>query len=237
VLLRIENLKAFYGGFQALWGVSLEVPERMIVALLGANGAGKSTLLTTVSGLVPEFEGKIEFQGQSLERLTPNQIVRQGIVHCPEGRRVFSQLTVFDNLKMGGYLCRRDKRKLKESFNRVMEYFPVLRERKKQKAGSLSGGEQQMLAIARALVADPKLLLIDEASLGLAPLLIADLLKIIQRINQDGTSILLVEQNARMALSIAHYGYVLEMGKIVFHGKSDDLCRDERVVQSYLGMT
>jgi branched-chain amino acid transport system ATP-binding protein len=237
VLLRIENLKAFYGGFQALWGVSLEVPERMIVALLGANGAGKSTLLTTVSGLVPGFEGKIEFQGQSLERLTPNQIVRLGIVHCPEGRRVFSQLTVFDNLKMGGYLCRHDKRKLKESFDRVMEYFPVLRERKKQKAGSLSGGEQQMLAIARALVADPKLLLIDEASLGLAPLLIADLLKIIQRINQDGTSILLVEQNARMALSIAHYGYVLEMGKIVFHGKSDDLCRDERVVQSYLGMT
>lgn len=235
MLLRLENLDVFYGNVQALWSVSIDVPEGAILALLGANGAGKSTLLKTVSGLTPQVKGRIEFQGRDITRLPPEKIVRLGIIHCPEGRRLFPQLTVMENLKMGGFSCRHDKKKLREFFERVMEYFPRLKQRQKQRAGSLSGGEQQMLAIARALVADPKLLLIDEASLGLAPIVVMELFEIIERINRDGTTILLVEQNANIALSIAHYAYVLEMGRISLHGKSTDLLQDERVTQSYLG--
>lgn len=235
MLLRVEEVETFYGRVQALRGVSLEVAERTIVALLGANGAGKSTVLNTISGLVDPAKGKIEFEGRNIVHTPPEKVVRLGIIQCPEGRRVFPHLTVLENLKMGGYSCRKDQRKLQESFARVMGYFPRLEERKRQRAGTLSGGEQQMLAIARALVADPKLLMIDEASLGLAPIMVTEVFRMVQRINRDGRSILIVEQNAKMALAIAHYAYVLELGGIAVHGPSQDLLRDERVTRCYLG--
>jgi len=235
LLLRVEEVETFYGRVQALRGVSLEVAERTIVALLGANGAGKSTVLNTISGLVDPAKGKIEFEGRNIVHTPPEKVVRLGIIQCPEGRRVFPHLTVLENLKMGGYSCRKDQRKLQESFARVMGYFPRLEERKRQRAGTLSGGEQQMLAIARALVADPKLLMIDEASLGLAPIMVTEVFRMVQRINRDGRSILIVEQNAKMALAIAHYAYVLELGGIAVHGPSQDLLRDERVTRCYLG--
>ncbi len=235
MLLRVEEVETFYGRVQALRGVSLEVAERTIVALLGANGAGKSTVLNTISGLVDPAKGKIEFEGRNIVHTPPEKVVRLGIIQCPEGRRVFPHLTVLENLKMGGYSCRKDQRKLQESFARVMGYFPRLEERKRQRAGTLSGGEQQMLAIARALVADPKLLMIDEASLGLAPIMVTEVFRMVQRINRDGRSILIVEQNAKMALAIAHYAYVLELGGIAVHGPSQDLLRDQRVTRCYLG--
>jgi len=235
LLLRIEEVETFYGRVQALRGVSLEVGEKTIVALLGANGAGKSTVLNTISGLVDPAKGKIEFEGRNIAYTPPEKVVRLGIIQCPEGRRVFPHLTVLENLKMGGYSCRKDQRKLRESFARVMGYFPRLEERKRQRAGTLSGGEQQMLAIARALVADPKLLMIDEASLGLAPIMVTEVFRMVQRINRDGRSILIVEQNAKMALAVAHYAYVLELGEIAVHGLSQDLLRDPRVTQCYLG--
>ena len=237
MFLKVDHIETFYGKVQALRGVSLEVSEKAIVTLLGANGAGKSTILNSISGLVPPANGKIEFEGKSIVRISPEKIVRLGIIQCPEGRRIFPQLTVRENLTMGGYTCRRNKEKLRKSFNTVMEYFPRLEEREKQKGGTLSGGEQQMLAIGRALVADPKLLMIDEASLGLAPMMVTEVFRIIQRINRDGRSILVVEQNAKMALSIAHYAYVLELGHISLQGPSRDLLRDPRVTESYLGGT
>ena len=234
MLLGLENVEVFYSAIHALRGISLEVPPGAIVALLGANGAGKSTTLKAISGLVPLFKGSIKFEGQGITHMSPEKIVRLGVIHVPEGRRIFPELTVVENLKMGGYSCK-DKAKKRESFSRVGEYFPRLRERWRQRAGTLSGGEQQMLAIGRALIANPKLLVVDEPSLGLAPLLVRELMKIIQQLNQEGITILLVEQNAKMALSIASYGYVLELGKISIQGKSSELLADPKVKQSYLG--
>jgi branched-chain amino acid transport system ATP-binding protein len=234
LLLELENVEVYYSAIHALRGITLEVPPGAIVALLGANGAGKSTTLKAISGLVPVFKGSITFEGQGTTDMSPERIVRLGIIHVPEGRRLFPELTVVENLKMGGYSYK-DKAKKRESFSRVAEYFPRLRERWKQRAGTMSGGEQQMLAIGRALIAHPKLLVVDEPSLGLAPLLVRELMKIIQGLTQEGITILLVEQNAKMALSIASYGYVLEIGKISLQGKSSELLSDPKVKQSYLG--
>ncbi len=234
MLLRLENVEVYYSAIHALRGVSLDVPKGAIVALLGANGAGKSTALKAISGLVPVSNGSITFEGQGITGMRPEKIVRSGIMHVPEGRRLFPELTVAENLRMGGYSCR-DRTKKRESFNRVAEYFPRLKERWTQRAGTLSGGEQQMLAIARALIGNPKLLVVDEASLGLAPFLVKQVMEIIRGLNQEGITVLLVEQNARTALSVASYGYVLELGKISIHGKSSELLADEKVKQSYLG--
>src|SRR5262245_61860844 len=205
----MTNVETFYGSIRALKGISLEVPEGSIVALLGANGAGKTTTLKTISALTPAAVGTIEFMGQRIERLAPEKIVRLGISHVPEGRQVFKDLTVLENLKMGAYV-RRNKRDIEASLQTVFAYYPVLRERRRQRPGTPPRGEQQMLAIGRALMARPKLLLLDEPSLGVAPKLVEEIFRIIKGINQEGITILLVEQNANKALSIAHYGYVLE---------------------------
>jgi len=231
----MENVEVSYGPVRVLKGISLDISEGAIVALLGANGAGKSTTLKTISGLVHASRGEILFEGKKISNMAPERIVQWGITQIPEGRRIFPELKVVENLKMGGTPCR-DKTRRRESFRRVMRYFPVLMEREKQKAGTLSGGEQQMLAIGRAIMANPRLLMIDEPSLGLAPLLVKELMGIIQRLNQEGTTILLVEQNAIMALSITQYGYVLELGKIAVQGKSSELLGDGKVKRSYLGI-
>ncbi len=233
-MLQLENVEVFYNAIHALKGISLHVPRGVIVALLGANGAGKSTTLKAISGLVPVAKGSIIFEGQTITSVSPDKIVRSGIMHVPEGRRLFPELTVAENLRMGGYTCK-DAAKRKAAFERVAEYFPRLKERWAQRAGTLSGGEQQMLAIARSLIANPKLLIVDEASLGLAPFLVKQLMGIIRGLNQEGITVLLVEQNAKMALSIASYGYVLELGKISIQGMSSELLADKKVKQSYLG--
>jgi branched-chain amino acid transport system ATP-binding protein len=235
MLLRIEGLVVSYGLVQALRGISLDVTEGNIVALLGANGAGKSTTLKAISGLVPIIGGIIEFRGQQIQHKAPEEIVKLGAVHVPEGRNVFPELTVMENLKMGGYLNRKNFRK-GEAFSAVMQYFPRLRDRLKQQAGTLSGVEQQMLAIGRALMATPRLLMVDEPSLGLAPLLVKEVAKIIKALNSSGTTVLLVEQNAMIALSISDYAYVLELGKIPVHGNSADLMAHAGVKQAYLGI-
>ncbi len=231
--LRVEDLVVSYGAVEALKGVSLEVPEGQIVAVLGANGAGKSTLLRTVSGLVRAKAGKILYDGQDLQGLPPHQIARLGIVHIPEGRRVFATLTVEENLNLGAYGC--PKEEAQRAKDRVLGLFPVLRERRRQLAGTLSGGEQQMLAIGRGLMRSPKLMLLDEPSLGLAPLLVEQVFATIVRINKDGVPILLVEQNARKALEIANYAYILEVGKLTLSGLAAELAQDERVREAYLG--
>lgn len=231
--LRVEDLVVSYGAVEALKGVSLEVPEGQIVAVLGANGAGKSTLLRTVSGLVRAKAGKILYDGQDLQGLPPHQIARLGIVHIPEGRRVFATLTVEENLNLGAYGC--PKEEAQRAKDRVFGLFPVLRERRRQLAGTLSGGEQQMLAIGRGLMRSPKLMLLDEPSLGLAPLLVEQVFATIVRINKDGVPILLVEQNARKALEIANYAYILEVGKLTLSGLAAELAQDERVREAYLG--
>ncbi len=231
--LRVEDLVVSYGAVEALKGVSLEVPEGQIVAVLGANGAGKSTLLRTVSGLVRAKAGKILYDGQDLQGLPPHQIARLGIVHIPEGRRVFATLTVEENLNLGAYGC--PKEEAQRAKDRVFRLFPVLRERRRQLAGTLSGGEQQMLAIGRGLMRSPKLMLLDEPSLGLAPLLVEQVFATIVRINKDGVPILLVEQNARKALEIANYAYILEVGKLTLSGLAAELAQDERVREAYLG--
>jgi branched-chain amino acid transport system ATP-binding protein len=235
VLLKLENVEVFYGVVQVLRSISLDIPQGAIVALLGANGAGKSTTLKTISGLTPILRGNIMFEGRGIRNIVPEKIVQLGITQIPEGRRLFPELKVVENLRMGGSACH-DQAKKKESFERVMRYFPVLKERGKQRAGTLSGGEQQMLAIGRGIMANPKLLMIDEPSLGLAPFLVKELMNIIQSLNGDGITILLVEQNARMALSIAEYGYVLELGRISTQGKGSELLVDEKVKRSYLGI-
>jgi len=233
-LLTINNVETYYGNIQALKGVSLIVPEGSTVTLLGANGAGKSTTLKAISGLVPAASGTIEFMNQRIDRLAPERIVRLGISHVPEGREVFKELTVAENLKMGAY-TRRDKREVAASYESVYTLYPVLKERRLQLAGTLSGGEQQMLAIGRALMGRPKLLLLDEPSLGLAPRLVEEIFTVIQRINREGITVLLVEQNANKALGIAEYGYVLETGRIALEDQAASLLQNDHVRRSYLG--
>ncbi len=233
-LLRIENLHTYYGHVHALKGIDLEVGEGEIVTLIGANGAGKSTTLRTISGLVRPREGRIEFNGHVLNHVPAHRIVQMGVCHVPEGRRIFTTLTVMENLMMGAYTVK-DERTIQENLRRVFDLFPRLAERKNQLGGTLSGGEQQMLTIGRALMARPKLLLLDEPSLGLAPMLVKAIFETIREINARGTTILLVEQNARAALKIAHRAYVLETGRVVLSGPARELMQDERVRKAYLG--
>ena len=233
-LLTVDGIETFYGGIQALKGVSLEVPEGSIVTLLGANGAGKSTTLKSISGLVPPTRGTVAFSGRRIDGLPSEKIVRLGISHVPEGRELFPELTVLENLKMGAY-TRTDRRAVGRGLERVQAHFPILAERRLQLAGTLSGGEQQMLAIGRALMAEPRLMLLDEPSLGLAPMLVEEIFRIIREIHDHGTTVLLVEQNANKALSIADYGYVLETGTVSLAGDSRQLLRDDNVRRSYLG--
>ena len=233
-LLVLDGIETFYGAIQALRGVSFKVPEGSIVTLLGANGAGKSTTLKCISGLVPAARGTVSFRGQRIDGLACETIARRGISHVPEGRELFPELTVLENLKMGAY-ARRDRRAIQAALERVHACFPILAERRVQLAGTLSGGEQQMLAIGRSLMAEPVLMLLDEPSLGLAPMLVEEIFAIIRGIHAGGTTVLLVEQNANKALSIADYGYVLETGTIALAGDSQQLLRDDRVRRSYLG--
>ncbi|MGX9135518.1 ABC transporter ATP-binding protein [Rummeliibacillus sp. JY-2-4R] len=232
-MLKISNVETYYGQIQALKGINLVVEEGKIVTLLGANGAGKSTTMKTIVGLLKPKKGSVEFLGEEVTGLRPDQLLRKGVALVPEGRAILSSMTVMENLDMGAY-HRKDKNVDKE-IEAVMERFPILRERKTQFAGTMSGGQQQMLAIARALLSKPKLLLLDEPSMGLAPLIVADIFKIIKEIKDDGTTVLLVEQNAKQALKIADYGYVMETGKIIIEGKASDLLEDPRVVEAYLG--
>ena len=233
-MLEIKDLHVSYGGIQALRGVSLNVPDGKIVTLIGANGAGKSTLMRTISGLVKAQSGSILWNGQELLGKPIDQIVASGIAMSPEGRRVFADLTVLENLKIGAYL-RKDKAETEKDLEWVYSLFPRLRERSWQSAGTLSGGEQQMLAVARALMSHPKILMMDEPSLGLAPLIVKDIFSIIREINKQGVTVLLIEQNANMALHTADIGYVLETGKITMHGSGKELLADESVKAAYLG--
>ncbi len=233
-MLKIENLHVFYGGIHALKGISMEVPEGKIVTLIGANGAGKSTTLRTIVGLVKPKEGKIYYLDEDITGKPSHYIVRKGIALVPEGRRVFANLTVYENLLMGGY-NRPEDDEFKKDLDYVFSLFPRLLERKNQLAGTLSGGEQQMLALGRALMSRPKLMMLDEPSLGLAPKLVEDVFRSIQEIHKNGTTILLIEQNAMAALQIADYGYVLETGKIVLEGTGEDLLHNEDVKRAYLG--
>ncbi|RRN69899.1 ABC transporter ATP-binding protein [Peribacillus simplex] len=233
-MLKIENINVYYGNIQALKGISLSINEGEIVTLIGANGAGKSTMLKTISGLLKPKQGKIMYEGQSIGGKAAQSIVKMGISHVPEGRRVFANMTVEENLQLGAYL-RKDKAGIKQDMEKVYELFPRLLERLKQQSGTLSGGEQQMLAMGRALMAKPRLLLLDEPSMGLAPLLVKQIFHIIEEINKTGTTILLVEQNANLALSIADRAYVVETGRIVLSGKSEELTASEEIKNAYLG--
>jgi len=234
-MLKIENLHVHYGAIHAVKGVSLYVEAGEIVTLIGSNGAGKSTMLRTISGILKPSQGSISLNGKGvIHGLEPHEIVKLGISQVPEGRAIFANLTVLENLQIGAYL-RKDSEGVKQDFEKVFALFPRLKERKIQSAATLSGGEQQMLAISRALMAKPKLLLLDEPSLGLAPIVGQSIFKTIQEINRNGTTILLVEQNAHMALTVAHRGYVLQTGELVMEGKGKDLLETERVRQFYLG--
>lgn len=234
-LLRIENLHVYYGHIHALKGITLEVNKGEIVTLIGANGAGKSTTLRAISGLVPVREGDIVLDGQSLKGMPAHKIVQRGLTHAPEGRHIFPTLTVDENLAMGAYVLGKDKAAIERNRERVFALFPRLAERRHQLGGTLSGGEQQMLTIGRALMSNPRLLLLDEPSLGLAPLLVRLIFETICAINAEGVTVLLVEQNARAALKIAHRAYVLETGRITLSGSAQELLADERVRKAYLG--
>ncbi|MEZ2717277.1 ABC transporter ATP-binding protein [Niallia circulans] len=233
-MLHIKDLNVYYGNIQALKGVTLDIKEGEIVTLIGANGAGKSTLLKTLSGLIKHKKGSIEYLGKSIAGKPAQSIVKAGMSHVPEGRRVFSNMTVEENLELGAFL-RKDKQEIQKNLQKVYEIFPRLFERKKQLAGTLSGGEQQMLAMGRAIMAKPKLLLLDEPSMGLAPIIVRTIFQVIQEINEEGTTVLLVEQNAHMALSIAHRGYVIETGKVVLSGSAQELQESDELKQAYLG--
>ncbi|PTN36081.1 ABC transporter ATP-binding protein [Desulfonatronum sp. SC1] len=234
-MLELRDVQAYYGNIQALKGISLNVQAGEIVTLVGSNGAGKSTTLMTISSVVPVRSGSITFLGKDITKTATDKVVAMGITQVPEGRMIFPALTVLENLRMGGYL-RKDKAGLKEDEERAFKMFPILKERRKQYGGTLSGGEQQMLAIARALMARPKLLLLDEPSLGLAPIVVENIFDVIVQINKEGTTVLLVEQNAQMALQIAHRGYVLETGLVTMSGEASDLLEDPKVQAAYLGM-
>ena len=234
-VLRIDGLQTYYGKIHALKGISLSVQKGQIVTLLGANGAGKSTTLKTISGLVRSAAGKITFLGKDITTTPPHDIVRMGLIHAPEGRRIFKGLSVQENLDLGGFTNAQDKAGKERRLQYIFELFPILFERRQQDSALLSGGEQQMLAIGRALMTEPKLMLLDEPSMGLAPFLIQAIMKIIRKLNEQGTTILLVEQNAKVALKLADYGYVLETGKIVIEGDGATLRQDESIVKAYLG--
>jgi branched-chain amino acid transport system ATP-binding protein len=233
-LLRIDNLSVFYGSIQALRGVSLRVDQGEVVTIIGANGAGKSTTLRTVSGLLAPKQGTIEFDGERIDGWAPHRIVQRGLVQVPEGREIFANLTVEENLQIAGYI-RTDRDGIRRDRDRALDLFPRVRERLRQQAGTLSGGEQQMLAIARALVARPRLLMLDEPSLGLAPQVVRSIFQVIGEINREGTTILLVEQNANMALHVAHRAYVIEVGRIRMEGPASQLAASDEVRKAYLG--
>lgn len=233
-MLKVQDINVYYGAIHALKGISVEVTEGQIVTLIGANGAGKSTILRTISGLLRAKTGDILFEGKSIGAMPAEEIVKRGIVQVPEGRRIFANMTVEENLELGAYI-RSDKAGIRKDINKVFERFPRLLERRTQVAGTLSGGEQQMLAIGRSLMTQPRLLLLDEPSMGLAPLLVKEIFSIIKEINAGGTTILLVEQNANMALSIAHQAYVLETGRITLSGSAKELSESEAVRKAYLG--
>lgn len=233
-MLKVENLHIKYGAIHAVKGIDIEVNEGEIVTLIGANGAGKTSTLHALSGLIKAHEGTISYDGKVLNKCSAQDIMKLGISHVPEGRRIFSDLTVLENLELGAYL-RKDKAGIKKDMEAVYERFPILRDRSKQNASTLSGGEQQMLAMGRALMANPKILLLDEPSMGLAPLLVKEIFNIIKDINAKGTTVLLVEQNARMALSVAHRAYVMETGNIVMSGTGKELAESEDIQKAYLG--
>lgn len=234
IALSVKGLKVKYGAIEALKGIDLVVREGEVVALLGANGAGKTTTLRKISGLIEASEGSIVFYDKDITKSEPEKIARFGIAQSPEGRQIFRDLTVEENLKAGAFAIR-DSEEIKKNFERVYKYFPVLQERKKQVASTLSGGEQQMLAIARALMSSPKILLLDEPSLGLAPLIVQDIMNIVKEIKNEGTTVIIVEQNAAQTLKIADYAYVLELGSIRTHGRAEDLRKDPKLVEAYLG--
>ncbi|HCS39641.1 MAG TPA: ABC transporter ATP-binding protein [Anaerolineaceae bacterium] len=233
-MLNVDDISVNYGAINALRDISFTLNEGEIVALIGANGAGKSTSLNTVSGLLRPTTGKVEYLGSDITSVTPQAIVNLGIIQVPEGRKIFAKMSVWENLEMGAYTVK-DRKVIQERYEMVYEKFPRLKERRNQPGGTLSGGEQQMLAIARGLMAGPKVLLLDEPSMGLSPILVEQIFDIIQEINKTGTSILLVEQNALMALAIADRGYVLDTGRIVLQGNADDLLHNPTVINAYLG--
>lgn len=233
-MLTIKDLQVYYGVINAVKGISFEVNQGEIIALIGANGAGKTTILHTITGLIQARSGSIEFNGTELTKTPAHKIVSLGMAHVPEGRRIFQQLTVYDNLKMGAY-TRKDKKEIADTLEKVYERFPRLKERKTQIAGTLSGGEQQMLAMGRALMSHPSIILMDEPSMGLSPLYVSEIFDIIKEINKSGTTVLLVEQNAKKALSIADRAYVLETGKIVLSGDAHELMNNDSVKKAYLG--
>ena len=233
-MLEIKDLNVFYGAIHALKGVSLTVGEGELVSLIGANGAGKTTTLHTISGLITASSGTVMLDGQDLQKASPHRIINMGLAHVPEGRHVFARMTVEENLRMGAYILK-DQKKINENLEKVYSHFPRLKERWKQLAGTLSGGEQQMLATGRALMTDPRIVLMDEPSMGLSPLLVKEIFSIIQQLHDSGITILLVEQNAKMALAISDRAYVLETGCIAMSGKASELAEDDRVRKAYLG--
>jgi branched-chain amino acid transport system ATP-binding protein len=233
-MLQIENLQVAYGKVQALWGVSISIEAGQIVALVGANGAGKTTLLKTISGLIRPTSGSIAFEGESLKMATPTQIVRRGLIQVPEGRKLFPEMSVMENLLLGGYCTPANQRH--QRLEEVFAVFPALKRRERQIAGTLSGGEQQMVAIGRGLMAAPKLLMLDEPSLGLAPFMVEEMFRVVQEVNRLHVTVLLVEQNTEHALSIAHKGFVMESGRIVLSGSGSDLLANPEVRKAYLGL-
>ena len=233
-MLEIKDLEVYYGMIQAIKGISFEVNEGEVIALIGANGAGKTTILHTISGLIAPKKGSITFEGQEITKIPAHKIVENGLAQVPEGRRVFPSLSVLQNLKLGAY-TRKDKKEIDDTLKMIYERFPRLEERKNQPAGTLSGGEQQMLAMGRALMSKPRIILMDEPSMGLSPIFVNEIFDIIKQVSASGTTVLLVEQNAKKALSIADRGYVLETGRITLEGKASDLLHDESVQKAYLG--
>ena len=233
-MLEVKDLEVYYGVIQAIKGVSFQVNQGEVIALIGANGAGKTTILHTVTGLLSPKRGSVVFEGKEITKVPAHKIVSMGMAHVPEGRRVFAELSVYENLKMGAY-TRKDKKEIEESLANVYKRFPRLEERKNQMAGTLSGGEQQMLAMGRALMSKPKIILMDEPSMGLSPIMVNEIFDIIRAVSESGTTVLLVEQNAKKALSIADRAYVLETGNIVLEGKAEDLLENDSIKKAYIG--
>jgi branched-chain amino acid transport system ATP-binding protein len=236
MLLHVNQLDSYYGRSQTLRGVSLTVEEGELICVLGANGAGKSTLLKNIIGLVKPRQGSIEFSGRRIEQMAAFQIVREGVTLCPEDKKIFPQMSVLKNLLLGAWVHGSDHSRIQKNLNDVFELFPILNDRQSQMAGTLSGGEQQMMVIGRSLMSNPKLLMLDEPSLGIAPLVVARIFEVIREINRRGTTILLIEQNASISLKTATRGYILETGQVILEGKADDLLQDEKVKKAYLGL-